>query len=47
MLQPVNIAEGQVSGVDSLSSLSPSVVNFDIDESGANAPRPPIGTRCE
>lgn len=41
-LVPVTISDGQVSGVDSLSSAASSVVNFDIDEAGISRPRPPL-----
>jgi hypothetical protein len=39
MLMPVNITDGQVSGVDSLSAAASSVLNWDIDEAGINKPR--------
>lgn len=39
---PVNISDGQVSGVDSLSAAASSVVNWEIDEAGVNVPRPPL-----
>lgn len=39
MLMPVTISDGQVSGVDALSSAASSVVNWDVDESGINRPR--------
>lgn len=38
-LQAVDISSGQVSGVDSLSSASSSVINWETDESGINRPR--------
>jgi hypothetical protein len=40
MLQPVDIASGQVSGVDDLSPAASRVVNWEADESGINRPRP-------
>jgi hypothetical protein len=39
---PVTITDGEVTGVDSLSSAASSVVNWEIDEAGINAPRPPL-----
>lgn len=40
MLQPIDIAGGQVSGVDDLSSAASQVVNWTVDEAGINRPRP-------
>ncbi len=39
---PVTITDGEVTGVDSLSSAASSVVNWEIDEAGVNVPRPPL-----
>ena len=39
-LLPVTISDGQVSGVDSLSSAASSVLNWQADEAGINRPRP-------
>jgi hypothetical protein len=44
MLQPVDIAGGQVSGVDDLGAAPSSVVNWEIDEAGINRPRPGLAT---
>src|SRR5882757_6315335 len=44
MLQPIDISGGQVSGVDDLSSASPSVINWEIDDAGVNRPRPGLAT---
>lgn len=40
MLQAVDIASGQVSGVDDMSSAASSVLNWETDEAGINRPRP-------
>lgn len=45
MLVPVNIADGQVSGVDSLSASCSQLINWEVDEAGINAPRPPLVTQ--
>ncbi len=36
---PIDLTGGQVSGVDNLSAAAPSVINWDVDESGVNRPR--------
>lgn len=42
--QKIDISGGQVSGVSDLSSAPSSVINFDIDDAGANWPRPAMTT---
>jgi hypothetical protein len=44
MLAPVDIAQGQVSGVDSLASAPSSVLNWEVDDAGINRPRPGLAT---
>jgi hypothetical protein len=44
MLAPIDIAGGQVSGVDDLGSAASTVVNWEADESGVVRPRPPLVT---
>lgn len=39
---PVTISDGQVSGVDSLSSAASSVINWEVDRAGINVPRGPL-----
>jgi len=43
-LAPVNISDGQVSGVSDLSPVCSSLINFDVDEAGANKPRATLQT---
>ena len=43
-LVPVNISDGQVSGVSDLAPVCSSLVNFDVDEAGANRPRATLQT---
>jgi hypothetical protein len=45
MLVPINIGDGQVSSVDSLSSACSRLVNWQLDASGVNTPRPRLVTR--
>ena len=42
MLSPIIISDGQVSGVDSLSTAASSVMNWDVDEAGVNRVRPAL-----
>lgn len=44
MLVQVNIADGQVSGVSDLAPVCSSLINWDVDESGANKPRATLQT---
>jgi len=44
MLQQVDIASGQVSGVDDLSPAASSVINWEADEAGISRPRPGLAS---